>query len=260
MSINDLVGVKSKSVMNSVIKMMIKSHLLPITIENNIYKYSFWSKPTLIHLLLFCVPQFVVAILYWSALYQSGTLSNFMNNSTFAEKFSSFGTCLIFLQVYLILPLAKQLNSFPSHLVTMDQMKFPKYGTWNILAFIMMSTGCVSFNVTLLGEHGTGSDDEAYVIAFVSNLFMVLTQSLYWCLFSIVIQVWLENIIKVHSKNVIKDSRIFALNYKMFTTALENYFFYSFAIFQIFSITTLFLACSKLILEVTFINSKSFNS
>ena len=79
-------------------------------------------------------------------------------------------------------------------------------------------------------------------------------------LFSIVIQVWLENIVKVCSKDVIKDSRIFVINYKMFTAALENYFFYSFAIFQIFSITTLFLACSKLILQVTFIYPKSFNS
>ena len=258
MSLNDLVGIKSKSVMSSVIKMMIKSHLLPITIEKNIYKYIFWSKPALIHLLLFCVPQFFVAILYWSALYQSGTFSNFMNNSTFAEKFSSFGTCLIFLQVYLILPLAKQLNSFPSHLVAMDQMKFPKYGAWNILAFIAMSFGCVTFNFGLLREHGTGTEDGAYVIAFVSNLFMVLTQSLYWCLFSIVIQVWLENT-KVRSKDVIKDSRIFVINYRMFTTALENYFFYSFAIFQIFSITTLFLACSKLILQVSFNYFKSVN-
>lgn len=250
---HNLVEIKTKTVTSIFVRMMIKCHLLPISInrEKNCYQFNFWSNATLIHILLFCTPTGFAASLYWCALYQSGILSNFMENSSFAEKFSSFGTCLIFLQVYLILPLAKQLKSFPSHLVVQDQMKFPKYGNWNILAFITMSFGCVSFNIGLLGKHGKETNDRAHLTAFSSNLFMVLSQSLYWCLFSIIIQVWLENIIRVRSKDVIKDSKMFIRNYKMFTSALENYYFYCFAIFQIFSITTLFLACSKIILQVT---------
>lgn len=258
----NLVEIKSKTVTNTFIRMMIKCCLLPISInhEKNLYQFNFWSRATFIHILLFCTPTGFAAFLYWCALYQSGILSNFMENSSFAEKFSSFGTCLIFLQVYLILPLAKQLKSFPSHLVIMDQMKFPKYGTWNIFGFITMSFGCVSFNIGLLGKHGKETNDSDYLKALSSNLFMVLSQSLYWCLFSIIIQVWLENITKVRSKDVIKDSKMFMRNYKLFTTALENYFFYSFAIFQIFSITTLFLACSKIILQVTTNYCKSIKS
>ena len=205
----------------------------------------------MIHILLFLAPSIFALILYWYETINSGTLSHFLENSSFAEKFSTFAVCLIYLKVFLILPLAKQLNHFPVHLIISDQMKFPKYGIWNILGFITMTIGSLLFNTGLQGEHGAGGTYLDNLTNYLANLFSASSQSLYWCIFSIVIQVWCETIIKGQShQDIIKDSKIFCRNYRQLTAALENYFFYSFALFQIVSIATLFLTCSKLILQV----------
>jgi len=175
------------------------------------------------------------------------------------EKFSTFAVCLIYLKVFLILPLAKQLNFFPIHLIISDQMKFPKYGIWNILGFMTMTIGSVLFNTGLQGEHGAGGTYLDNLKNYLANLFSASSQSLYWCIFSIVIQVWCETIIKGQShQDIIKDSKIFCRNYRQLTAALENYFFYSFALFQIVSIATLFLTCSKLILQNNFNTNNLF--
>ena len=236
---------------SKVIQILIKSCLLPIYLEKNVVKFSFWSKPTMIHLLFYWAPHILAFILYWYTANSSGTLSTFYENSSFAEKFSSFGVCLIFFKVYLILPLAKQLNSFPSHLIITDQMKFPKYGIWNMLGFVMMLLGSMLFNIGLHGEHALEGKYKENLANHFTCLFFSIFQSIYWCIFSIVIQVWFEAIAIDKSQDIIKDSKIFIRNYRLFTNALKNYFFYSFAMFQIISIVTLFLTCSKLILEVT---------
>ena len=234
------------------IQLLIKSCLLPISLnlEKNVVKFSFWSKPTMIHLLFYWAPNILAFILYWYTANISETLSNFYENSSFAEKFSSFGVCLIFFKVYLILPLAKQLNSFPSHLIITEQMRFPKYGIWNILGFIMMLIGSMLFNIGLHGEYALEGKYKENTANHLTCLFFSIFQSFYWCIISIVIQVWFETIARDKSKEIIKDSKIFIRNYRQFAAALTNYFFYSFAMFQIISIATLYLTCSKLILEV----------
>ena len=243
----------NRTLTSEFIQVLIKGCLLPISLsfDKNIVRFYFCSKPTMIHLLLFCAPGIFAQTLYWHDTMKSGTLSHFLENSSFAEKFSSFAICLIYLKVFLILPLAKQLNYFPVHLIISDQMKFPKYGIWNILGFISMTVGSVLFNIGLQGEHGAG-DMLHNLTNHLANLFTASSQSLYWCIFSIVIQVWCETITRDLSQEIIKDSTIFYRNYKQLTAALENYFFYSFATFQLVSIATLFLTCSKLILQVTF--------
>ena len=250
---HNLVEIKSRTRTSLFIRLVIKSCLLPVSLnfEKNIVRYNFWSKLTMIHLLLFYAPNIAALFLYWYGCQQSGILSHFMENASFAEKFSSFGTCLIFFALYLILPLAKRLNSLPAHLVVRDQLKFPKYGFWNIFGFLSMTTGCVLFNTGLIGEHSsTEAENTDYYIINLSNLFSAVSQSFVWCIFSIVIQVWIENIAKIQCLNVLKDTKIFIGNYRKLTAALQNYFFYSFAIFQVVSIATLFLTCSKLILQV----------
>ena len=109
------VKMKSATLTSKIIRILIKSSLLPITLnlEKNVFKFDFWSKPTMIHLLFHCSPNILAFILYWYAGYNSGTLQNFLENSSFAEKFSSFGVCLIYIKIHLILPLANQLNSMP---------------------------------------------------------------------------------------------------------------------------------------------------
>ena len=148
----------SRTLTSKFIQVLIKGRLLPISLsfDNNIVRFYFWSKLTMIHLLLFCAPWFFVQNLYWYDTMKSGTLSHFLENSSFAEKFSSFAICLIYFKVFLILPLAKQLNYFPVHLIISDQIKFPKYGIWTILGFISMTFGSVLFNIGLQGEHGAG--------------------------------------------------------------------------------------------------------
>ena len=243
---------KSRTMTSLLIRMMIKSCLLPLSLnfEKNIVRFNFWSKSTMIHLLLFYAPKIAAVFFYWYGCQQSGILSHFMENTSFAEKFSSFGVCLIFAALYLILPLAKRLNSLPSHLMVWDQLKFPKYGLLNIFGFLSMTTGCVLFHTGLYGEHSTEAQNTDYYIINLSNFFMAISQSFIWCIFSIVIQVWIENIAKIQCQDVLKDTKIFIRNYRKLTAALQNYFFYSFAIFQVVSIATLFLTCSKLILQV----------
>ena len=249
---HNLVEMKSRTMTSLLIRMMIKSCLLPVSLnfEQNIARFNFWSRSTMIHLLLFYAPNIAAVFLYWYGCKKSGILSQFMDNTSFAEKFSSFGVCLIFSASYLILPLAKRLNFLPAHLVVMDQLKFPKYGFWNIFGFLSMTTGCVLFNTGLFGEHSTEAEKKDYYVINLSDFFIAISQSFIWCIFSIVIQVWIENIAKIQCQDLIKDTKIFISNYRKLTAALQNYFFYSFAIFQVVSITTLFLTCSKLILQV----------
>ena len=71
--------------------------------------------------------------------------------------------------------------------------------------------------------------------------------------FSIVIQVWFETIANDKRQDIIKESKIFVRNNRQFTAASGNYFFSYFAMFQIVSIATLFLTCSKLILQVSYV-------
>ena len=248
----DLVEMKSRTITSLLIRMMIKSCLLPVSLnfEKNVVRFNFWSRSTMIHLLLFYVPNIAAVFLYWYGCQQGGIFSHFMENTSFAEKFSSFGTCLIFYALYLILPLAKRLNSLQAHLVVRDQLRFPKYGLWNILGFLSMTTGCVLFNTGLVGKHSTEAENCDYYIINPSNFFIAVSQSFMWCIISIVIQVWIENIAKIQCQDVLKDTKIFVRDYRKLTAALQNYFFYSFAIFQVVSITTLFLTCSKLILQV----------
>ena len=244
---------KSATMTSKTIQLLIKSCLLPISfnLEKNVVRFSFWSKPTMVHLLFYWAPHLLAFILYWYTANQSGALSNFYENSSFSEKFSSFGVCLIFFKVYLILPLAKQLNSFPSHLIITDQMKFPKYGIWNILGFMMMLLGSLLFNIGLHGDYALEGKYKENLANHLTCLFYSIFQSFNWCIFSIVIQVWFETIARDKSKDIIRESKIFIRYYRQFTAALGNYFFYSFSMFQIISIFTLFLTCSKLILEVT---------
>ena len=136
-----------------------------------------------------------------------------------------------------------------SHLLISDQMRFPKYGIWNILGFILMLLGSVLFNTGLHREHSEGEN----LTNYLTNVFFSLSQSFYWCIFSIVIQVWFETIAKDKRQDIIRESKIFVRNYRQFTAALGNYFFYYFAMFQIVSIATLFLTCSKLILQVSYV-------
>ena len=242
---------KSATLTSKIIRILIKSSLLPITLnlEKNVFKFDFWSKPTMIHLLFHCSPNILAFILYWYAGYNSGTLQNFLENSSFAEKFSSFGVCLIYIKIHLILPVANQLNSMPSHLLIAEQMRFPKYGIWNILGFIMMFLGSVLFNTGVIREHS----EEENLTNYLLNVFFTLSQSFYWCISSIVIQVWFETIANDKRQDIIEESKIFVRNFRQFTAALGNYFFSYFAMFQIVSIATLFLTCSKLILQVSYV-------
>ena len=252
-----LVRMKHRTMTSKVIQILIKSCLLPISLnyDKNVVKFYFWSKPTMIHLLSHCTSNILAFILYWYSAYNSGTLQNFLENSSFAEKFSSFGVCLIYFKIYLILPLAKQLNSMPSYLVIADHMKFPKFGIWNILGFFMMLLGSFLFNAGIIGEHSVKDKYKENLPLHLTCLFFSFSQSFCWCIFSIVIQVWFETITRANSKDIIKDSKIFVRNYRQVTAALENYFLYFFAMFQIVSISTLFLLCSKLILQVILVFS-----
>ena len=82
------------------------------------------------------------------------------------------------------------------------------------------------------------------------NAFSVCTQSFVWCMFSMLIPVCMENIMRVQSIDVVKDTKIFVKSYNLLSGALENLFLLYFMTLQLISIATLFLVISKVISEV----------
>ena len=107
----------------------------------------------------------------------------------------------------------------------------------------------------IIGNKSSTDEDYDYWLKAGCNAFCVSTQSLVWCIFSIIIPVWMENVMRMQSIDVVKDTKIFVKSYNLLSGALENYFLQYFTTLQIIIIATLFLVISKLISEV-----KKFNS
>ena len=235
----------------TIIKIVINIFLLPVHLdkEKGIVKFKFWSAQTMIHFLLFWIPHITAFIIFWYTAQKNGTVQSFMENS-FATTFSGFGTVLVFMAIFCVIPLAMRLDSIPIWIILDEKnMKFPKYGAQNIFGFFGLSLGGILYTQ---GVFGDSSKDNAldYWLKIGCNAFSVCTQSIVWCMFSMIIPVWMENITRVRSIDVVKDTQIFVKSYNLLSEALENFFLPYFTIFQLISIATLFLMISKFISEV----------
>ena len=238
----------------TIIKIVIKSCLLPVHLdkEKAVVKFKLLSAPTMLHVLLFWIPHITVGSIFWYTLQKNGTVQGFMENS-FATTSSGFGTVLVFLAIFYVIPLAMRLDSIPTRMILEENMLFPKYGTQNIIGFFGLALGGIFYIQGIIGNSST-DDAYDYWLKVGCNAFCVSSQSLVWCIFSIIIPVWMENVMRVHSIDAVKDAKIFVKSYNLLFGALENYFLQYFTTLQIIIIATLFLMISKVISEV----NKSF--
>ena len=235
----------------TIIKIVIKSCLLPVHLdkEKDVANFKFWSAPTMIHFLLFWIPHLTVQTIFWYTAQKSGIVQSFMENS-FSTTSSGFGTVLVFMAIFYVIPLAIRLDSIPTWIILDKKMAFPKYGAQTVIGFFGLSLGGILYTQGIIGDFSSKVEAHKYWLSIGCNAFSVCTQSFVWCVFSMLIPVWMENIMRVRSIDVIKDTKIFVKSYNLLSGALENVFLLYFMTFQLISIATLFLVISKVISEV----------
>ena len=235
----------------TIIKIVIHICLLPVHLdkEKRTVKFKFWSAQTMKHLLFFWIPHITVLIIFWYTAQNDGTVQSFAENS-FATTSSGFGTVLVFMAIFFVIPLVTRLDSIPTWIILDEKnMTFPKYGAQNIIGFFGLTLGGILYTQGVLGHHSSKVSARDYWLKIGCNAFSVCTQSIVWFMFSMII-VWMENVMRVRSIDVVKDTQIFAKSYNLLSEALENFFLHYFTIFQLISIATLFLMISKFISEV----------
>lgn len=235
-----------------IIKIIINICLLPVHLDKDkgIVKFNFWSAQTMMHFLFFWIPHVTVLIIFWYTAQTDGTVQSFTQNS-FATTSSGFGTVLVFMAIFYVIPLAMRLDSIPTWIILDEKnMTFPKYGAQNIIGFFGLTLGGILYVQGVIGDYSSKLNTRDYWLKIGCNAFSVSTQSIVWFMFSMIIPVWMENITKVRSIDVVKDTQIFVKSYNLLSEALENFFLHYFTTFQLISIATLFLIISKFISEV----------
>ena len=63
-----------------------------------------------------------------------------MENS-FSTTSSGFGTVLVFMAIFYVIPLAIRLDSIPTWIILDEKMTFPKNGAQNVIAFFGVALG-----------------------------------------------------------------------------------------------------------------------
>ena len=235
----------------TIIKIVIKSCLLPVYLdeENDVAIFKFWSAPTMIHFLLFWIPHLTVQTIFWYTAQKSGIVGSFSENS-FSTTSSGFGTALVFMAIFYVIPLAIRFDSIPTRIILDKKMTFPKYVAQNVIGFFGLSLGGILFVQGIIGDFRSKMNAKDYWLMIGCNAFSVCTQSFVWCMFSMLIPVCMENIMRVRSMDVINETKIFVKSYNLLSGALENLFLLYFMTLQLISIATLFLVISKVISEV----------
>ena len=204
----------------------------------------------MIHFLLYWIPHITVLTFFWYIGEKNGTVKSFMNNA-FATSFSGFATVLVFMAIFYVISLAMRIDSIPTWFIVNKKMTFPTYGALNIIGFFGSTLGGSLYVPGVIGDSSSKEKANNYWIMVGCNTFSVSTQSLVWCIFSMIIPIWTENIMREQlNADVVKDTKVFVKSYNLLSGALENYFLQYFTTLQLISIATLFLMISKVISEV----------
>ena len=247
---------REKSKTTIFLRFLLKIFLIPLTIEpvKNEIRFTFWSKPTMFHIILYWIPFFAIEIYILYLGRVSGCTQYIESNSSTIEVYSKWMVYIT--QLSMILPFMTCYRIGKKKLsadLFLGNAHCPRHAWYNFLAIFLQFFGSLGHMFALVYPCDLEDD-----MNFTFLVFYIITLSLnaiFWALSAFLVEIWMENLFIGKKKNNFVFNSILTIeNYNKLSMSLGTFFLFFFSVIQVSSILNSFLSVSKVVHNVSVIS------
>ena len=193
---------KDKSKTTRFLQFLVKIFLIPFTINptKNEISFMFWSRPTMIHIILYWVPFLSINIYCYYLGEVSGLTNHYVSNYSTPELYSNWIMYIVQLVILLPFMTCYQLGKRKlkaDWFLSFD--KCPGHAWCNILSMIFQFFG--SFAFFYAKTYTYALEFHTFITLIVLYIVMFIINAVFWALSAFFVEIWMENLLIENEKN-----------------------------------------------------------
>ena len=245
---------KEKSKTTRFLRSLIKIFLIPITIDpvKNEINFRFWSKPTILHIVLYWIPFFASEIYSLYLANVSGLTDHIDSSSSTIELYSKWMTYVIQLALFFPLILCYQIGKKKlSADFFLGYARCPGHAWYNCLSIFLQYFGSLAHMIYFM--HSSDLEYNMYMQSLVTYIILLFILAIFWSLSAFFVEILMENLFMGNGHNTfVLNSNTTIENYIKLSKSLGTFFLIFVSAIQISNIINFFLIVSKLTNHVSY--------
>ena len=239
---------KDNSKTTRFLRFLIKIFLIPITIDpvKNEMNFRFWSKPTILHIVLYWIPFFAIEVYSLYLANVSGLTDHIDSTSSTIEMYSKWMSYIIQLAMFFPLMICSQIGkkkfSADSFL---GYAHCPRYAWYNCLSIFLQYFGSLAHMIYFMNS--SDLEYNMYMQSLVTSIIFLFFFAIFWSLSAFFVEILMENLFMGNGHNTfVFNSNRTIENYIKLSKSLGTFFLIFVSAIQISNIINIFLIVSKL--------------
>ena len=239
---------RDKSKTTIFLRSLIKIFFIPITIDpvRNEIHFRFWSKPTILHIILYWIPFLAIEMFALYLAKVSGLTDHIESNSSTIEMYSKWIQNIIQLAMFFPLMICYQIAKKKlSADLFLGYACCPGHSWYNCLSIFLQFFGSLAHMIYF--AHSCDLEYNMYITLLVTYIIQLFIIAIFWSLSAFFVEILMENLFMGNGNNTfVFNSNRTIENYIKLSKSLGTFFLIFVSAIQISNIINFFLSVSKL--------------